>query len=375
MDTQLKLFRIWNIPIGLHPSWFIIFGLLTWSFASGYYPEAYPQLTSISHWGLALVTSLLFFVSVLAHELGHAYLALRNGIPVKNITLFIFGGVAQITQEPRTPGAEFRIAIAGPLVSLALALFFEATYLLDANIPLLAAPSEYLARINLILALFNMIPGFPLDGGRVLRAIVWKYTGNLQRATRIASFSGQIVAFGFIGFGVFSIFTGDFFNGLWLAFIGWFLQNAAASSYAQMNTQRTLEGVKVAQVMSRDLPLVSVVKTLDRIVEEDVLERGHSTFFVSGVGISEPKGMVTLAQITRVPRREWPYVTAATIMTPMDHLLQIGPDTDLLDAIQQMEQARVTYVPVVRDRHVEGVLTQQQILEYLRLRTAVGTQP
>jgi Zn-dependent protease len=372
MNTNFKLFRIWDIPIGLHPSWFLIFGLLTWSFASGYFPNAYPQLSSMSHWGLALVTSLLFFGSVLAHELGHAYLALRNGIPVKGITLFIFGGVAQIGQEPRTPGAEFRIAIAGPLVSLGLAGLFEAAYLLDASVPLLAAPSEYLARINLILALFNLIPGFPLDGGRVLRAIVWKYTGSFQRATRIASFTGQMVAFGFIGFGVYSIFNGQFFNGLWLAFIGWFLQNAASSAYSQMNTQRSLAGVKVAQVMSHDFPVVTVTTTLDKIIEQNVLNQGQSTFFVVGVGLSEPKGMLTLADITRVPRQEWPYVTVATIMTPLEQLLKIEPDTDLLDAIQKMDQANVSQAPVVQGRHVAGLLTRHQVLEYLRLRTAVG---
>lgn len=233
MEASIKLGRIKNIPIGLHWSLLLVFGLLTWSLARGYFPEEYPSLPASAHWFLAVLTSLFFFGSVLLHELGHALVALRNHIPVRQITLFIFGGVAQLEQETRSPGAEFRIAIAGPLVSLGLAGLFGGLYLLDQHIPYLAAPSYWLARINLLLALFNLIPGFPLDGGRVLRAIIWHFTGSMHRATQAASVTGQLVAFGFIGWGIYTIFTGSFFNGLWLAFIGWFLQNAAAASFAQ----------------------------------------------------------------------------------------------------------------------------------------------
>lgn len=230
MDTSLRIGKIFGIPIGLHISWFLIFGLLTWSLAGGYFAQAYPQVPALVHLLLAVVTSGLFFASVLAHELGHSVVALREKIPVRGITLFIFGGIAQIGKEPPSAGAEFRIAIAGPLVSLALAGGFGALWLLDRGIPYLAAPSEYLMRINFILAVFNLIPGFPLDGGRVLRAVVWQISGSFQRANQVAVISGQLVAFGFIGLGIFTILRGQFFNGLWLAFIGWFLQNAAASA-------------------------------------------------------------------------------------------------------------------------------------------------
>ena len=187
MESRVSLGRIWGIPIGLHTSWFIIFLLLTFSLAVGYFPNEYDNLSAPAAWLLGAITSILFFGSVLAHELAHAWVALRNGIPVRSITLFIFGGVAQIEREPHTPGAEFRIAIAGPVMSLALAGLFYGLYQIDQPVAYLAAPSIYLARINLILGLFNAIPGFPLDGGRVLRAIVWKFTGNLRRATRIAA--------------------------------------------------------------------------------------------------------------------------------------------------------------------------------------------
>jgi len=257
MEASVKLGRIWGIPIGLHTSWFLVFGLLTWTLSTGYFPLEYPHLSPWLHVILGVVTSVLFFGSVLGHELGHAAIALRNRIPVKSITLFIFGGVAQISREPRTPGAEFRIAIAGPLVSFALALFFGGVWLVSRSLPILAAPGVYLMRINFILAVFNLIPGFPLDGGRVLRAIVWALTKSFRQASQAAAFSGQLIAFGFIGFGIFTIFRGQLLNGAWLVFIGWFLQNAAASTYSQTNLQHAMEGITVGEVMNCDCERVT----------------------------------------------------------------------------------------------------------------------
>jgi Zn-dependent protease len=213
MNANLKLGKIWGIPIGLNASWFFIFLLLTYSLSVGYFPTQYPELNLIGTLLLGLITTILFFSSVLAHELGHAFLALRSKIPVKGITLFIFGGVAQITREPKTPGEEFRIAIAGPIVSLTLSCIFGILYIIEANVPYLAAPAFYLMRINLILALFNLVPGFPLDGGRVLRSLIWKITGSYERSTKSASISGQVIAFGFIGLGIFQVISGQFING------------------------------------------------------------------------------------------------------------------------------------------------------------------
>jgi Zn-dependent protease len=252
MKASIRIGSILGIPVGLHWSWFLIFALFTWSLAWGFFPSAYPTLTPITYWLLGAVTSVLLFGSVLLHELGHSIIALRNKISVRRITLFIFGGVAQIAQEPRAPGVEVRIAIAGPLTSLALAILFGSVWWFGQDSAYLAAPSLWLARINLTLALFNMIPGFPLDGGRVLRAMVWKFSGNLSRATRIASFSGQAFAFGFMGLGLWTTLGGNVSNGLWLVFIGWFLQNAAASSYAQTTTQESMRGITADQIMSRE---------------------------------------------------------------------------------------------------------------------------
>jgi Zn-dependent protease len=371
MKASVKLGNIWGIPIGLHTSWFLIFGLLVWSLATGYFPGEYPQLSPLSHVVVAAITSILFFGSVLAHELGHSLIALRNKIPVKGITLFIFGGVAQIAHEPRSPGAEFRIAIAGPLTSLALAGLFGGLWLLDNQIPFLAAPSMYLMRINFMLALFNMIPGFPLDGGRVLRALVWQITRNPQRATQIAAVSGQLVAFGFIGFGIYTVFSGQFLDGLWLGFIGWFLQNAAASASFQSNVQERLRGVTVAQAMSRECAEVPGLVTLNQLVQERVLGYGQHCFFVTDFA-GQTRGMLTLQDITQVPQARWRYVTAEQAMTPFNRLVQNAPETDLLVALQTMEERNLAQVPVVQYNRPVGLLSRENVLRYLRVRTQLG---
>jgi Zn-dependent protease/CBS domain-containing protein len=370
MEANLKLGRIWGIPIGLHVSWFLVFGLVTWSLASGYFPQEYPDLPTLSYWLLGAVTSFLFFGSVLVHELGHAFLALRNQIPVRGITLFIFGGVAQITQEPRSPGAEFRIAIAGPVASLGLAALFGALWLFDQSIPYLAALSIWLARINLILALFNMIPGFPLDGGRVLRAAVWQVTGNFHRATRLAASTGQVVALGFIGWGVFTILGGNFFNGLWLAFIGWFLQNAAATTQTQSSMQQSLRGVTVAQAMSRECTKVPSLLPLSQLVEERILNGGQRCFFVTDNG--HLHGLLTLRDITAIPQQKWRYITTGQVMVPLDHLTWVEPGTELVTALQKMDDANVAQVPVVEGDEIVGTLSREQVLRYIRLRAELG---
>jgi Zn-dependent protease len=372
MENSFKVIRIWNIPIGVHPSWFLIFALVTFSLATSLMPAEYPQLSSGMHWLLAAATSLVFFLSVLAHELGHAYLALRNKVPVKGISLFFFGGVAQITEEPRTPGMEFKIAIAGPLVSLALALFFELAYLLEAEIPYLAAPSEYLARINLMLALFNMIPGFPLDGGRVLRSIVWKLSSNFKRSTEIAARIGQLVAFGFIGFGIFTAFTAGLLNGLWLGFIGWFLLNAASSAYTQTAIQEKLEGITVEQVMQRNYPIVPGNMTLERLVQDEVMGQGRQVFVVNGFEPDRRSGLLTLNDIKRQPLQKWRFLTTEQVMVPWERLTKLNPDTSLLEALKKMEESGLIQVPVVSESRVEGLISRDQVLRYLHLRTELG---
>jgi Zn-dependent protease/CBS domain-containing protein len=370
MGNSIRLLRIKGIPIGLHPSWFLIFIFLTWSLANGYFATQASSLPVLGIWGLGLFTSLLFFASVMAHELGHAFIALRNNVPVKSISLFFLGGVAEIGREPSKPGEEFRIAIAGPMVSLALAAFFSSLGQLGGSLSYFGAAVEYLARINLLLGLFNLIPGFPMDGGRILRAIIWKLTGDLYRATRAASFTGQVVAFGFIGYGIFTVFTGNFMNGLWLGFIGWFLLNAAGSASAQARLQQKLDGIVVDEVMNQDYPSVHAETTLDQLVNVTLSGNTQGTFLV--VGNEDSPGLLTLREITKVPRHLWSRIKAKEVMKSWGRSTPVSPDTPVLTALEKMDEANLTFVPVVDGAQVRGILSRDQVHRYLKLRSELG---
>jgi Zn-dependent protease/CBS domain-containing protein len=372
MEGGILIGKVWGIPIRLHGSWFLIFGLVTWSLAAGYFPMEYPGLSRPLYWGLGVITSLLFGASVLAHELGHSFVALRNKVPVRSVTLFIFGGVAQIEKESDTPGAEFWIAIAGPLVSLLLGLSFGAIWLLVRPLEVFSVPAVWLARINLILAAFNMIPGFPLDGGRVLRAIIWKVNKNLHKATRIAALSGQVVAYGFITYGIYTLFTGEFFNGLWLAFIGWFLQNAAASGMTQSTLKESLRGIPVSGVMLRDIPRVPWSKKLDCVVEEDVLPSGGRIFLVTDNNNESLRGLLTLRNVTATPRERWPDLTVQDVMVPRSSFIVVQPEMEMLDALRVMDDANVAQVPVLSNGDVVGILTREEVMHYIRMRAEIG---
>ncbi|HZU86420.1 MAG TPA: site-2 protease family protein, partial [Anaerolineaceae bacterium] len=364
---------VWGIPLRLHSSWFMIFFLITWTLATGYFPVEYPALGGAVYWILGAVTSLLFAASVLLHELGHSWVALREGVPVRGVTLFLFGGVAQIDKEPSTAGGEFRIAIMGPVVSFALALLFSLLWALDQSVPFLAAPSAYLARINFSLALFNLIPGFPLDGGRVLRSIVWKLTGSLPKATHFATGAGQLVAFGFIAFGIYNVLQGGLFNGLWLIFIGWFLQNAAAATAFQSSMQQSLRGVRVEQVMSREFTFLPINWSLQMVVDRRVLNGGERTFLVTDAFGGKLEGMLTLREISAVPQERWPLTVVRDVMVPCERLIVARPQADLLAALQRMDEANVAQVPVLDDLGVaQGVLSREQVLRYVRLRSEIG---
>jgi Zn-dependent protease len=366
MDANIKLGKVWGIPIGINNSWFIIFTLLTWSLATGLFPDAFPRESGVMYLLLAVFTSVLFFGSVLLHELGHAFAALSSKINVRGITLFMFGGVAQLDQDSRTPGEEFRIAIAGPLVSLGLAAFFGLTgWVTDGTY--LGVLASWLAGVNLSLALFNMIPGYPLDGGRVLKAAVWQFTGDGRRATRIAAMSGRWVAYGFFALGGWIMLTGGLLNGLWLILIGWFLQNAARMTEAQAQIEHTLGGVRVADVMARTWAGISAYTPLRYVVDSVAMRTGERFFLVRDDERFE--GLLTLRDIATVPQQQWGGMLVRQIMTPWKDVLRVEANTDLLDALRQMERARVEQVPVLEAEQVVGVLTRESVLRYLRLRS------
>jgi Zn-dependent protease len=241
--------RAAGVPLKVHVNWFVIAILVAWSLAAGYFPQEYPGWSVITYWGTGMITALLFFVSVLLHELGHAVIAMQEGVAVSSITLFILGGVAHIANEPDTAGSEFRIVIAGPLVSMFLAGFFFFSYMVASSSEEASAVALYLCQINVILVVFNLIPGFPLDGGRILRATLWKFTGDFFRATRLARSAGLLVAFLFVLSGIGLAFQGNYFGGLWMAFIGWYLGNAAQDSYRQTMLLEPRAQLAVAEVV------------------------------------------------------------------------------------------------------------------------------
>lgn len=366
MGARITLGQVWGIPIGLHWSLLLVFALLTWSLADGFLPDRYPDLDLAARWIIAGITSVFFFASILLHELGHAWVALRNGIPVNRITLFIFGGAAEIDRQAKTPGAEFRVAVGGPVVSLILAAVFAALAYVTGDFIYAGASFSWLAQINLMLLLFNLVPGYPLDGGRMLRAAVWHFTKSEKRASTVAMISGQLVAFGLMAIGGVLILNGQFLNGIWLIFIGWFLQNATVAEQSTSTLQRQLAGVKVSQAMAMSKePRVPSRMKIRQLVDDYALAHGHRFFLVMDDDV--PRGLVTLRGLSQVPRERWDWASITEVMVPWSELTKVTPDTDLLEAMKLMDDKQVGQVPVVQGNTVIGLLTREEILHYMRL--------
>ena len=371
MTSSIKLGRIFGIPVGLHYTWFIIFILVTLSLAQLFFPNQYPGWGAATYWVLGVVTSLLFFGSVLVHELAHSVVARRFGVPVRSITLFLFGGVASITREVKQPVQELLMSIAGPLSSLALAGLFAAVAAAVRNIAEpVAAAAGYLAMINLLLAAFNMLPGFPLDGGRVFRSIVWAITGNYERATRIATGLGQAFAYLFIIAGIFLALTGNLGNGIWLALIGWFMDNAASSSYRQVRLKESLRGYTAADLMRSQCTAIPTGVSLETLVDTRILPEGQRCFMVTDG--DDLKGMVTLHEIKRVPRDQWRSTRVEDAMTKVDALHAVSPDEDAYAVLERMDGNDVNQIPVVRGGHLVGIIARDSILHFIRTRSELG---
>jgi len=365
----IPLGRIFGITVDLDYSWFLVFGLLTWMLAVSYFPSEFKNWNTAEYWFVGSLTAVLFFASVLTHELGHSLVAMRYKVQVPRITLFIFGGVSQIAGEPPSASAEFWIAVAGPIVSFALAaLFLIMQPLLTPISPLLAA-AKYLALINAMLALFNLIPGFPLDGGRVFRAIVWGVSRNFLRATLIAADTGRFVGFLFIAFGVWLALRGNFFNGLWIAFIGWFLESAAAAQVQQQVMQGLLAGHKVSEAMGRDYTPIPADTTLESVVHDHILTSGRTSFVI--ISDSEVVGLLTLPAIKNVPRSQWPTTTALQAVIPAEQMQWIRPDAELWTAFDKMGRSGIDQLPVMTDKKLLGTLSRDDLIHYLGILQAL----
>ena len=365
----IPLGRVFGIVIDLDYSWFLVFGLFTWVLAVSYFPSEFKNWNSAEYWLMGGLTAVMFFVSVLLHELGHSVVAMRYKVPVSRITLFIFGGVSQIAGEAPSAGAEFWIAIAGPLVSFALAALFALLEPLVTPISPLLATFKYLALINGMLALFNLIPGFPLDGGRIFRAILWGVFHNFRKATLIAANTGRFFGFLFIAFGVWLALRGNFFNGLWIAFIGWFLESAAVAQVQQQVMQGLLAGHKVSEAMGRDYTAIPAHTTLEKVVHDHVLSSGRTSFVV--MSDSEVIGLLTLHAIRQVPRPQWPTTTALQAMIPAGQMQWIRPEAELWTALEKMGRNGVDQLPVMTDKRLLGTLSRDDLIHYLGILQAL----
>jgi Zn-dependent protease len=361
----ISLGRVLGIPIELDYSWFLIFALVAWTLASGYFPSELKNWPTAEYWIVGIATAIVFFLSVVLHELGHSIVARHYGIPVSSIKLFVFGGVSQIETEPPSAKAEFVMAVAGPLVSFVLAGVFAGLSAAFASVAPLLALAKYLAYINAALGLFNLTPGFPLDGGRVFRAIVWGITHNLRRATVIAGTAGHFIGFLFILYGVYQVFSGNFINGLWIGFIGWFLENAAMSQLQQQSLHDLLAGRRVSQAMSTSYTSVPPDMMLQTLVDHHVLGNGQRSFVVKEG--DQVDGLLTLHGIKGLPRAEWPTTTAAQAMIPLAQVKWIQPDEELWAAIEEMNHDGVNQLPVMTNGHIEGMLRREDIISYLRV--------
>lgn len=360
-----RIGRLLGIPIDVDLSWVLVFVLLAYSISTGYFARMFPGRMPAANLALGVAATALFFATLLAHELAHCYFARRSGIPIAGITLFIFGGVSRMKSEPASPSDEFRMAIAGPLTSFALALCFALLALLSTS-GSAAAVLTYVAFANVLVGAFNLLPGFPLDGGRVLRSFVWHATNDLRKATRVSSFTGQALGWTMIIIGVANFLRGNTLGGVWLVFIGWFLNNAAQASYQQVLVRRAFEGLLVSDVMTPGFEAVAPETTLEDLVDEYFLRTHADTYPV--VRDDALLGVVRLDELREVPRADWPRLQVSRIARPVDEAFLIGAHEPAWNALARMgEQGHSTLFVMDRNRLV-GSVRQEYLARLLKLR-------
>lgn len=370
LDHSLHLGRIRGIEIAVNWSWLIIFVLLTWSLALFFFPPLFSGWSIATYWIVGAISSLLLFVSVLVHELAHSLVAESEGIPVQSITLFVFGGVSNIEREPPTAKTEFLMAIAGPLTSLVIGvLSYLALLGFGAALPTVVRGVLFaLAIYNVLLGVFNLLPGFPLDGGRVFRAIVWGITGSFLEATNVATIIGQVFAYLFIFGGLFLAISGAFLSGIWLVFIGWFLNNAAMMSRQQAKVETALRGVRVASIMTPNPPEVPAETSLTDFVDDYVLNQNLRALPVVADHSDQMLGLVTLKEVRSVPRDNWGTTMVSQVMLPTSRLTVATPDEPLTQALRDLSADDLNQLPVVEEGRLVGFLTRGNIIRYLRVR-------
>ena len=365
---SIPLFKLAGFQVGIDLSWLILAVLITWTLSVGVFPYYYPDLTPAIYWSMGVIAALGLFASIILHELGHALVARRHGLPIRRITLFIFGGVAEMEAEPERPAVEFWVAIAGPIASFLVGfvcwLLLQAAAV-GAGVPVVGVLA-YLASINIILAVFNLVPAFPLDGGRILRSALWAWKGSLRWATRISSAIGGGFGIALILLGVYRVVIGDFIGGMWWFLIGLFVRFAAQASYQQVLVRESLRGVPVRRLMSADPiavpPTISIAQMID-----DYIYRHHHTMFPV-VEDGRLLGCVSMHDIKRLPRERWSSTTVSAIMQPCSAATAIDPDMDAMEVLSLMSRTKNTRLLVTEGERLVGVVTLRDLLQFLSVK-------
>jgi Zn-dependent protease/CBS domain-containing protein len=368
LSNSIRLFRIGGIEVGVHYSWLVIFALVTWSLAVSFYPSAVPGRPDAEYWVLGAIAALLLFLSVLLHELAHSFVAKARGLEAKSITLFIFGGVSNLGGEARQPSTEFLVAIVGPITSFVIAgVAYLAAQVSSA--PVVEATASYLALINVALGAFNLIPGFPLDGGRVLRSIIWTATGDLRRATELAANLGKLVAYGFLAWGFLRLLDGDILGGIWIAVIGWFLHGAASSTLAQVIIDTRLRRVRVEDVVREDTTVVSPDLPVTQLIDEVLLAGNRRAVPVGRDG--QLVGMVTVSDLVALPPDQRQTARVGDVMGGRSGVITVRPTDTVAQAIELLGKHDFEQVPVVLGERLVGILTRADVMRQLQLREAL----
>ncbi|HEU5162817.1 MAG TPA: site-2 protease family protein [Thermoanaerobaculia bacterium] len=367
--NTLTLFRLAGFEVRIDLTWLIIFALIVWSLASGAFPDAYPGLSRTAYWSMGFAGAAALFLSIILHELAHAAVARRYGVQVRSITLFIFGGVADLHEEPPSARAEMRMAVAGPATSLALAivlLIAAAAGRASGVLPPLWTVIGFLGGMNGALFLFNMLPAFPLDGGRVLRAWLWKRSGDIRAATRTAATAGNVLGMLLMALGVVTLVMGHLITGFWWILIGFFIRSAGQVSYHQIFIRETLAGERVRRFMTANPVTVPRVISVKELVEKYVFKYHHKLYPV----MEEDKvvGCVTMQAIRDLPSDEWERQTVGSIAEPCSPENTISPDEEAMEALARMSRDRRSRLLVMRDGTLEGVVTLSDLLKFLSLK-------
>lgn len=362
---RMRIARAFGIPVYVHFSWLVIFGLLTWTLATGYFPAAARDLPAPAHWVKALVASLLFFLSILLHEMGHSWVALRHGIRIRSITLFIFGGVAQMERDPDDGRTEVRIAIAGPIVSLALAAVFFGVAALPFAGASARAVASYLGLVNFVVAAFNLVPAFPLDGGRVLRGLLWRAQGKV-RATRTAAAAGTFFALLLIALGVMQFLNGNGVGGVWYVLIGWFLKDASAGAYAGARLDETLRGLTVRDAMTSDVATVPAHVSVAEAAQAYFMNTGYGGYPVLRGDVVV--GLLSLRDVLGLAPEERERTSVQAAMTPVGDPVVVAPDEPLRAAMAKMAERGAGRLLVMQDGRFVGILTMSSVVRHVRVR-------